>query len=197
MAKKNDTEQSYIGCYGEHISYAQLDDFLDDSFQSNRDAEAEGCDEKFATCIWGLSGIGKTAKVKQYCKKPVCWGGQQYSGYKVFDVPIAQFEEMGDLHGMPSRHVMVAKAGNGEPETRWVAEEVLQAWIRKVGALCLRPEFERCMPLLIGFLLNPVQAFFCSMTGIVLRSVSSRVSCSCCRTTEWSLGNFQRVVILF
>lgn len=132
MAKKDvDTDLSFKGCYGEKVSYEKLDGFLLDSFASNRVAEAEGSDEKFATCIWGHSGIGKTAKVKQHCKKPVLWKGQSYSGYKVFDVPIAQFEEMGDLHGMPSRHIKVAKAGSGAPEERWVAEEVLQGWMKE------------------------------------------------------------------
>lgn len=131
MAKKDDSEeQSLKGCYGDQVTYEGLDNFLQDAFESNKDSEEAGSDERFATCIWGHSGIGKTAKVKQHCKKPVVWNGKTFSGYAVYDVPIAQFEEMGDLHGMPSRHMKVAKAGNGAPEERWVAEEVAQAWLK-------------------------------------------------------------------
>jgi hypothetical protein len=132
MAKTdpNEKEQTLKGCYGEKVHYEQLDRFLQDVFQANRDQELANSDERFATCIWGHSGIGKTAKVKQHCKKPVLWNGKEYPGYAVFDVPIAQFEEMGDLHGMPSRHIKIAKAGKGEPEERWVPEEVLTGWQR-------------------------------------------------------------------
>jgi len=132
MAPKKDTEQeiSFAGCYGEKVTYEQLDDFLVDAFASNRDSEESKSDERFSTCIWGHAGIGKTAKVKQHCRKPLTWNGKKYPGYKVFDVPIAQFEEMGDLHGMPSRHMKVAKAGDGAPQEIWVPEEVHQSWLK-------------------------------------------------------------------
>ena len=126
----NEKEHSLKGCYGEHVTYDQLDEFLADAFLSNREAEQAESDERFATCIWGHSGIGKTAKVKQHCRRPVMWEGQEYPGYAVFDVPIAQFEEMGDLHGMPSRHIKIAKAGDGAPEEQWVPEEVAQGWLK-------------------------------------------------------------------
>ena len=127
--KKDDMELSLKGCYGEHVSYDGLFSFLEDAFQSNRDAEAVNSDERFATCVWGHSGIGKTSVIKQHCKKPVVWNNQKFPGYSVFDVPIAQFEEMGDLHGMPSRHIKVAKAGDGAPLEQWVPEEVHQGWL--------------------------------------------------------------------
>lgn len=135
MPDKKDTNEKELtlkGCYGEHVTYEQLDDFLGDAFLSNRESEAAGSDERFATCIWGHSGIGKTAKVKQHCRRPVEWQGKKFPGYTVFDVPIAQFEEMGDLHGMPSRHVRIATRGtDGQPEERWVPEEVLQGWLKE------------------------------------------------------------------
>lgn len=58
MAKTdaNEKELTLKGCYGEHVHYEQLSDFLADAFQSNRDAEEAGSDERFATCIWGHSG---------------------------------------------------------------------------------------------------------------------------------------------
>ncbi len=43
-------------------------------------------------CIWGKHGIGKTQIVKDFAKK---------NGWKCVTVALAQFEEMGDLLGMP------------------------------------------------------------------------------------------------
>ena len=122
----NEKEHTYQGCYGERVSYEELEMFLADAFSANRQADEKGSSEKFATCIWGHSGIGKTAVVKQHCNKPVQWDGKEYPGYAVFDVPIAQFEEMGDLHGMPSRHVKVMK---GKTEF-WAPEEVVDGYVR-------------------------------------------------------------------
>ena len=123
----NERDKTFDGCYGEQVAYGELDMFLEDVFTQNREAEEAGSDERFATCVWGHAGIGKTAKIKQHCNKPVIWKGKAYPGYAVYDVPIAQFEEMGDLHGMPSRHVKVSK---GE-ETLWVPEEVFQGYAKE------------------------------------------------------------------
>jgi len=139
MAEKKDTsELSLKGCYGEQVSYEHLNEFLGDVFASNKDADELGSDERFATCIWGHSGIGKTALVKQHCRKPVEWNGTKYPGYTVFDVPIAQFEEMGDLHGMPSRHIKVAKAGKGEPVEQWVQRKFIRVGWQMDGRLFTR-----------------------------------------------------------
>jgi hypothetical protein len=127
----NEREKGFEGCYGERVGYDELDMFISDVFAMNREVEKSGSDERFATCVWGHSGVGKTAKIKQHCKKPVEWNGKQYPGYAVYDVPIAQFEEMGDLHGMPSRHVMVEK---GE-DRAWVPEEVVQGYMKDDWAL--------------------------------------------------------------
>jgi len=122
----NEKEHTYKGCYGECVGYSELDMFLSDAFEMNRRAEECGSDEKFAICIWGHAGVGKTAKIKQYCRRPVVWNNTKYDGYSVFDVPLAQFEEMGDLHGMPSRHVKVVKK-NCE---MWVPEEVVEGYFK-------------------------------------------------------------------
>jgi len=136
MAKNNKDESkdvSYAGCYGEKVTYEGLRGFLDDAFASNVEAEDAGSNERFATCVWGHSGIGKTGVIKQQCNKPVVWNGKEYPGYAVYDVPIAQFEEMGDLHGMPSRHVRVTKevltGSKKSVKDAWVPEEVIQAWV--------------------------------------------------------------------
>jgi hypothetical protein len=119
----NDFQLSWKGCYGAKVGYLDLDDFLEESFSLN--AEAEGNHhEKFCTCVWGHSGVGKSAKIDQFRHVPVEWQGQKYNGYDVRHVPLAQFEEMGDLHGLPSKHVLVRK---GETK-RWVPSEVARGY---------------------------------------------------------------------
>lgn len=129
MSPVNEKETTYEGCYGEQVAYADLRNFLQDAFIANRESEEEGSDERFAACIWGHSGIGKTALVKQHCNAPVKWQGKEYPGYNIIDVPLAQFEEMGDLHGMPERHILMSKS-NGEDVERWVPEAVVQGYLQ-------------------------------------------------------------------
>ena len=119
-------ERTWDGCYGEVVGYSQIDIFLEDFFIAAMEDEKAGTQDRYAAFIWGFPGIGKTAKVKQFAHRPVFWEGQQYDGYRVYDVPIAQFEEMGDLHGMPERCVRVLK---GE-DFKWCPIEVLDGYLK-------------------------------------------------------------------
>ncbi len=53
---------------------------------------ADGDGERTPICIWGVHGIGKTAIVEDIA---------QSNGWKFAYAAPAQFEEMGDLHGLP------------------------------------------------------------------------------------------------
>jgi hypothetical protein len=123
----NEYERSWEGCYGEKVGYKELDTFLEDFFRMGAIEEVESPDERFVACIWGHPGIGKTAKVKQLAARPVTWEGKKYDGYKVFDVPVAQFEEMGDLHGIPCKHMYIRKEGE---ESRWAPVEVMDGYLQ-------------------------------------------------------------------
>jgi hypothetical protein len=141
MAKKEKVEVcevSLAGCYGDKVSYDALREFLSDVFEDNRYAEERDCDERFAACIWGVSGCGKTAITKQFRKIPVEWDGKTWDGYRVIDVPLAQFEEMGDLHGMPSKHIYMTHR-NGTIREKWVPEEVASAYLS--DGWQIRPEY--------------------------------------------------------
>lgn len=126
MAKKgrkknlNEVELSMEGCYGEIVKHSVLHSFLRTNFELNDATEQKG-GRRFAQCIWGHSGIGKTDAVKDYARRPVMWRGKQYDGYEVHDVPIAQFEEMGDLHGLPVQHIMMRNNG----DALWVNIEMI------------------------------------------------------------------------
>ena len=51
-----------------------------------------GSSDRVPICIWGVHGIGKTALVEDIASQ---------NGWKFAYVAPAQFEEMGDLHGLP------------------------------------------------------------------------------------------------
>jgi hypothetical protein len=135
MAKKeenpNEKELTYKGCYGAKVAYAEMQQFLEDCFHANRQAEKTGS-ERFAACIYGHSGCGKTALTKEFKNHPVDFAGVRYPGYQVFDVPIAQFEEMGDLHGLPEKHVLMTKTekadSKAKPLEQWIPLDIVDSY---------------------------------------------------------------------
>ena len=66
----------FSGCKGKRITYEELDDFLEDMFDFNEFCFLNG-ERRWAGCVWGHSGMGKTEKIKQW----------ETRGYKVYDVP--------------------------------------------------------------------------------------------------------------
>lgn len=83
-------QHNYI-YYGTRCDSVEVERFLMHSIATNERAEAAG-QPKTPVCIWGSHGIGKTQLVEQVAKK---------RGYKFAYIAPAQFEEMGDLVGMP------------------------------------------------------------------------------------------------
>lgn len=83
---------SDLSLYGSKVGSADLVQFLDHVFDANLETQKEG---KRATplCIWGTHGLGKTTLVEDFAKQ---------HGWKFAYIAPAQFEEMGDLHGMPT-----------------------------------------------------------------------------------------------
>ena len=65
--------------------------FLQHFIKVNQKAESEG-KRKTPVCIWGEHGIGKTELVEDFAIS---------NGFQMAYVAPAQFEEMGDLLGMP------------------------------------------------------------------------------------------------
>lgn len=78
--------------YGVETNPTEVNDFLKHIIASNIDAEKNGR-KKSPICIWGTHGIGKTEMVQQIAKD---------LDYKWAYIAPAQFEEMGDLVGMPT-----------------------------------------------------------------------------------------------
>lgn len=84
------SQNNYI-YYGTKCNTAELQQFINHTLQTNQLLEEKGS-RKTPICIWGEHGIGKTQTVEMYAKE---------NGYKFVYIAPAQFEEMGDLLGMP------------------------------------------------------------------------------------------------
>lgn len=78
--------------YGTHAKASELTGFVKHVLKANQRAE-EADKRKTPICIWGRHGIGKTEIVEGLAKE---------LGWQFAYIAPAQFEEMGDLVGMPS-----------------------------------------------------------------------------------------------
>jgi MoxR-like ATPase len=121
-----DQEVDYSGCYGYQGGHEELEMWVKDFVMMSHQDEKENPDERWVACIWGQPGIGKTSKVKALKNTPVTWNGKEYPGWNIMDAPAAQFEEMGDIHGLPDKCVYVEKGKFGH----WVSCEtdILGGW---------------------------------------------------------------------
>lgn len=77
--------------YGTKSKSGEISAFLEHIFETNERLEASG-GRKTPVCIWGKHGIGKTQLVEAFAKQ---------KNYNYVYIAPAQFEEMGDLIGMP------------------------------------------------------------------------------------------------
>jgi MoxR-like ATPase len=76
---------------GENLTATELDEFLGFLVSTNiEDAQSQA--RPTPICIWGTHGLGKTEIVVDFAKR---------NGWPLVYVAPAQFEEMGDLHGLP------------------------------------------------------------------------------------------------
>ncbi|MFK7808740.1 MAG: AAA family ATPase [Saprospiraceae bacterium] len=78
--------------YGMESNATEVRKFTEHIIQTNISAEQQG-HKKSPICIWGTHGIGKTEMVQQIATD---------AGFKWSYIAPAQFEEMGDLIGMPA-----------------------------------------------------------------------------------------------
>jgi MoxR-like ATPase len=92
--------------YGARLDADNIDSALNHIFQTNLENEALTGRRPTPICIWGSHGIGKTAIIKSFAQK---------NGWKFRYCAPAQFEEMGDLHGLPVRM---------DPNPKLVGDEV-------------------------------------------------------------------------
>ena len=89
--KQTSIKSKNMSTYGQKMNPAQLKRFLDHVFKRNNRTHETG-QRGTPIMIWGTHGLGKTEMVFEYARK---------NGWKIAYCAPAQFEEMGDLHGMP------------------------------------------------------------------------------------------------
>ncbi len=87
----SDQKHNYV-FYGMESNANEVRGFVEHIIKTNIAAEESG-NKKSPICIWGTHGIGKTEMVNQIANT---------LGYQWAYIAPAQFEEMGDLVGMPS-----------------------------------------------------------------------------------------------
>ena len=90
MNQNNKPKHNYL-YYGTKTSASEVQRLLEHAIYTNELAEEAG-KKKSPICIWGKHGIGKTQLVETLA---------QEKGYQFAYIAPAQFEEMGDLVGMP------------------------------------------------------------------------------------------------
>ena len=78
--------------FGKKGSSKEINEILSHIFKRNNDLSKDN-KRGTAVCIWGTHGLGKTQMVRDYALK---------HKWKFSYIAPAQFEEMGDLHGMPN-----------------------------------------------------------------------------------------------
>ncbi|MBF0236664.1 MAG: AAA family ATPase [SAR324 cluster bacterium] len=77
--------------YGSQVTSAQLCQTLEHTFMRNLQLQSEG-KQGTPVCIWGTHGIGKTMIIQEFARS--------HHWQFAYCAP-AQFEEMGDFHGLP------------------------------------------------------------------------------------------------
>ncbi|MEO1652509.1 MAG: AAA family ATPase [Bacteroidota bacterium] len=110
------TNNSNYIYYGTKCNASELNTFIKHTLLSNDRAE-QAQRKKHPICIWGDHGIGKTEIVEAYT---------QQEGYQLAYIAPAQFEEMGDLLGMPKISA-TEKGQNQEDVTTFIPPD----WVPK------------------------------------------------------------------
>lgn len=133
--------------YGSKLKPEELKKFLEHIFTENDKRKGPGT----PVCIWGTHGLGKTHIAKAFAKD---------RGWKFVDVPVAQFEEMGDLHGMPEKYDPTPEdPRSGDEETIFYPPE----WVPKNDehgpGLLLLDDFNRADDRILRGIMQLLQNF--------------------------------------
>jgi hypothetical protein len=87
----SNNKNSNLIFYGTKSNTIELEQFLKHVIETNQLLEKQNL-KKNAICIWGEHGIGKTQSIEKFAKD---------NNFQFVYIAPAQFEEMGDLLGMP------------------------------------------------------------------------------------------------
>lgn len=104
--------------FGSQLNSQQIERTLEHLFKTNLTNEKQDGERPTPICIWGTHGIGKTRMVQAFAKA---------QGWKMTYCAPAQFEEMGDLHGLPMRLDPDGIPGTGDETTVYMPPD----WVPK------------------------------------------------------------------
>ncbi|TAE72439.1 MAG: ATPase [Bacteroidetes bacterium] len=99
--------------YGTKVNTLELQQFVKHIIETNQNLEENNL-RKNAICIWGEHGIGKTQTIEKFAYD---------NGFKFAYIAPAQFEEMGDLLGMPQIQNENNKKATAFVPPDWVPKE--------------------------------------------------------------------------
>lgn len=102
-----------LSTYGASLDAEGVARVLRHVFRTNALAASRG-EHGVPACIWGAHGLGKTAIVEQIARE---------EGWRFAYAAPAQFEEMGDLHGLPRHEVVEGRAVTTSAPPAWVPHE--------------------------------------------------------------------------
>ncbi len=149
--------------YGHVANMTQVRAFLLREAQMNREAFKLG-HRRRTPCVWGAPGIGKTDIVKSLKKE----------GYVIKHVPLAQFEEMGDLNGIPQER-------QNEKTQNWETVMCPPAWVPDIKrdgekVILLLDDFNRADPRIIKGTMQLIQDY--AMTAWSLDHADWHIMCT-------------------
>lgn len=111
--------------YGMVANAGQIERFLDINMEMSNRLRETGAPGR-VPFIWGEKGIGKTESVRAWAQK---------NGYEMVEVPLAQFEEMGDINGFPQIAHVEDPHGNVKEKTINVAPDWVPDHVPEKGGI--------------------------------------------------------------
>jgi MoxR-like ATPase len=129
--------------YGARVDAERLVRLLDHVFSRNLDQVQQGA-RGTPVCIWGRHGVGKTEIVQQLAAR---------NGWELAYCAPAQFEEMGDLHGLP----VLDPSGASGPRTTFAPPD----WVptREGPGILLLDDLNRADDRMLRGLMQLLQRF--------------------------------------
>jgi hypothetical protein len=120
---KKSKEDMYEGCIGSRINMSQLNSWIETLVDDNLKHSENGT-PRWCGNVWGKAGSGKTAIVKSFANKKTTFKGKEYEGFEIIDIPLAQIEEVGELHGLPETFVEMEFNGSKE----WIMKDFVDVY---------------------------------------------------------------------
>jgi MoxR-like ATPase len=128
--------------YGAELNALEIQDFLDYAIKQNSNISKNSGKRGTPVCVWGTHGLGKTESIIDFARR---------NDYTYVYCAPAQFEELGDLHGIPETYDPTPEMPNSGDEytvyrpPQWLHSALSNVDPTKPGLLIL-DDFNRAEP---------------------------------------------------